>query len=129
MATAKATEKATKTSKAKSKPAATRATKKSPAKKPVARKASAASSRGTSTGTKEFMTPRFTIQTIYWLIIAALFLAFGLWILTLQMQIHRMYDRIELNQSMINVLTPAEQDAAKEAANTPTEATDTPAAQ
>lgn len=47
-------------------------------------------------GEKPFFKFRINHQTFYWLIIGALVLGFGIWIITRSMQLQVLYDRIEI---------------------------------
>ncbi len=50
--------------------------------------------------TVPFMEVRITVQTIYWLILALISVAFVMWVYTLQAQIYEIYDQInEMNIS------------------------------
>ena len=87
------------------------ATKKTIAKKPTTRKTTTrkSSSRKAVTTSKKpavrsfqrceetqpFMTMRLTRQTIYWLIIAVLSIAFTVWVLKLQSDINELYSQID----------------------------------
>jgi hypothetical protein len=47
-----------------------------------------------------FMTFEFTIQSVYWLILSALVLALGAWVMHLNVQIQEIYDQIEANAQL-----------------------------
>ncbi|OYX42944.1 hypothetical protein B7Y94_02665 [Candidatus Saccharibacteria bacterium 32-49-12] len=47
----------------------------------------------------DFMTYRFTRQTVYWLILAVISIAFTLWIFKFQADINDLYNQIELLQA------------------------------
>lgn len=49
-----------------------------------------------SPGPKPFVTFKFTQQTVYWLIIGALILGFGIWVMYLTIRVHSQYDDIEV---------------------------------
>lgn len=48
-----------------------------------------------------FMTFKLTRQTLYWLVLSAVVVAFTLWILKLQSDIQEIYDSIDANNSTI----------------------------
>ncbi|HET8884415.1 MAG TPA: hypothetical protein VFM68_03010 [Candidatus Saccharimonadales bacterium] len=70
-------------------------------KKAGTKKAKVASVRSfrRSEETVPFFTYRFTTQTLYWIILGGLILALGLWVMTLNMQIQKLYDQVELNSA------------------------------
>jgi hypothetical protein len=43
----------------------------------------------------------FTIQTVYWLILGALFISVALWIASLNLRIQSLYDQIDQTNEMI----------------------------
>lgn len=47
----------------------------------------------------DFMTFRFTKQTLYWAVLGAVVLLFTVWILKLQSDIQAIYDQIEITQA------------------------------
>lgn len=53
---------------------------------------------------KEFFTFRITNQTLYWSIFSIVVLAFGIWIIQLQIEIQGLYDAIELNNMQLEML-------------------------
>lgn len=81
------------------------ATKKAAVKKTTAKakKSAALQSFKLTKADKPFLTFAITRQTLYWLIIAAAFLALGLWIIDLQIKVNAIYDQIEMNQSNYDV--------------------------
>lgn len=111
MATTRSTSKST-TKKATTKTAKSTsgATKKTTAK-PKAVRTPAKSTRryvGLDAQPSNFFQFRITIQTVYWAIIGALVLALGIWIINLQMQVHRIYDAIDTSESQYSQLTEDE---------------------
>ncbi len=42
-----------------------------------------------------FFTFRITHETFYWIILSSLVLALGVWVITLSMQVQRLYDQVE----------------------------------
>lgn len=76
---------------AKKKPASKTQATKSQAKKQT----SSVGSFHRSIDTEPFFTVRFTHQTVYWSILAALILALGLWVLTLTIRVEKLYSEIE----------------------------------
>jgi uncharacterized protein HemX len=55
-----------------------------------------------------FMTFNFTIQSAYWLVLSALILGLGAWVMYLNVQIQNIYDQIELNTQLSETyLSPA----------------------
>ena len=67
-------------------------------KKAVASKAAKMQSLKLAPETENFMSVKITMQTVYWVIICLLSLAFALWILTVQADINNLYDQIETLQ-------------------------------
>jgi uncharacterized protein HemX len=62
-----------------------------------------------------FMTFNFTIQSAYWLVLSALILGLGAWVMYLNVQIQNIYDQIELNTQLSETyLSPAVEKAAPE---------------
>lgn len=53
-----------------------------------------------------FMTFRITQQTFYWVVIGALILALGIWVLTLTIKLQQVYDEIDTLQQQDTVLVP-----------------------
>ena len=53
-----------------------------------------------------FLTFRATHETFYWIVLGALVLALGIWVLTLTVKIQQIYDDIDVLQSQ-TVETPA----------------------
>lgn len=53
-----------------------------------------------------FMTFRITQQTFYWVVIGALILALGIWVLTLTIKLQQVYDEIDMLQQQDTTLTP-----------------------
>ena len=51
--------------------------------------------------TEPFFVFKATHQTIYWLILCCLVLALGIWVLTLNMKIQRIYDQIDQNSDLV----------------------------
>lgn len=47
--------------------------------------------------TGEFMTVKFTTQTLYWLVLGAIVILFTLWLMQLQANIQSIYDQIDAN--------------------------------
>lgn len=47
-----------------------------------------------------FMTYKFTQQSFYWLIIGALVIALGAWVMHLNIKIQRIYDQVEINSAL-----------------------------
>lgn len=82
-------------------------TKKKSASKSSAKKASKAPIRSfTVTDDRPpFMTFRITQQTFYWVVIGALILALGIWVLTLTIKLQQVYDEIDMLQQD-TTLTP-----------------------
>jgi hypothetical protein len=61
-----------------------------------------------------FLTFNFTIQSFYWLILSALILALGAWVMYLNVQIQEIYDQVELNtQQNQSYMTPTTKQASK----------------
>ena len=89
MATAKKT--TAKTSSAKPK---TTTTQKAPAKKAPAKKAEYESFQ-LATEAEDFMTVRLNMQTIYWLILGVISIAFAWYTMSLTMSINDLYDQID----------------------------------
>jgi hypothetical protein len=54
--------------------------------------------------TTPFMQTRFTVQSLYWVILGAVVIAFGLWLASLQMEINKIYDQIDRNQAQSQLL-------------------------
>lgn len=108
--------------------ATTKSTAKKAVKKPAKKVAASTKSTAKSTRAKQpkrrivgydahpnnFFKVQVTIQTVYWAIIAALVLALGIWIITLQIQVHKIYDAIEANDAASSALTPQEIEYLKE---------------
>lgn len=116
MATTKA--KSTKTAKPTTKPV-----KKAPAKKKAApRAASNTKAKPTyrslhvSSPDRPFLSFSITRQTFYWLIILALVLGLGGWVISLQVKINDLYNKIEENQQSISTYQSMELAAKKKAA-------------
>ena len=103
MATAKKT--TAKTANAKSKTTTTKKTpaKNAPSKKAVARKAPVSKKQKKAeyesfqlaTGSEDFMTVRLNMQTIYWLILGVISIAFAWYTMSLTMSINDLYDQID----------------------------------
>ena len=103
MATAKKT--TAKTSSAKPKTTTTKKApvKKAPAKKAVARKTPVSKNHKNSdyesfqlaTETEDFMTVRLNMQTIYWIILGIISIAFAWYTMSLTMSINDLYDQID----------------------------------
>lgn len=68
-------------------------------KKPVAKKATAKKTVAT-VHHRPFMQAKFTEQTIYWIVIGVAVVALAAWVLSLQVQLNEMYDRIELETTV-----------------------------
>lgn len=80
------------------------ATKKVATKKAATKSAPKMQSLKLAKATQPFMTVKMTHQTLYWIIISLLSLSFALWVLTIQTDINRLYDQIEvLQQEEINL--------------------------
>lgn len=47
--------------------------------------------------TTPFLTIAITRQTLYWLIISAMVLALGLWVINIQIKVNELYDSIEIS--------------------------------
>lgn len=88
-------------------------TKKTVAKRPVAKKA-ASRPRATAVRVSKkrqmqsfklapqdtpFMSMTPTVQTVYWTVIGVIAIVFTTWIMTLQAQIHAIYDSIDVNNA------------------------------
>lgn len=54
-----------------------------------------------------FMTFKATHQTAYWLIISLLLLAIGVWVISLTIRVHSLYDTVEQQSSSNSVTAPA----------------------
>ena len=65
-------------------------------------KASAQSFRVTKPATP-FLHFDFTIQTVYWLILGALFISVALWIASLNLRIQSLYDQIDLTTQSVDM--------------------------
>jgi hypothetical protein len=80
----------------------TSVTKKSTAKKP-----STIHHRSLSRSSQpEFMTFKFTQQTLYWIIIGALIIALSAWVLSLTIQIQNIYDNIDELRADTSISAP-----------------------
>jgi cell division protein FtsL len=56
--------------------------------------------------TMPFFNFDFTIQTVYWLVLSALVVSLGLWVMSLNMQVQELYDQIDqTNQEIILPVT------------------------
>lgn len=53
---------------------------------------------------ESFLSARFTTQSIYWVIIGIVILAFGGWVTYLQLKINDIYDKIDQNQAYYDQL-------------------------
>ncbi|MGB3024078.1 MAG: hypothetical protein WBB39_04735 [Candidatus Saccharimonadales bacterium] len=84
--------------------------KKKPAKKPVSNKSRTKSSpvkrssgaksvAAVSRSDRAFMETRFTEQTLYWLIIGVAVVALAAWVLSIQVQMNDMYDKLDVQNS------------------------------
>ena len=51
-----------------------------------------------------FFTFRISHQTVYWLVLAALFLGLGVWVVNINDKVQRIYDQIDQTNSAINAL-------------------------
>ncbi len=95
-------------------------TKKTVAKRPVAKKA-ASRPRATAVRVSKaarmqsfklapqerpFMSMTPTVQTLYWTVIGIIAIVFTTWIMTLQAQIHSIYDSIDVNNANNSVVMP-----------------------
>lgn len=49
-----------------------------------------------------FFTFKFTQQTVYWIILGLLVIALGAWVMTLNMKVQAIYDKIEQDSSIID---------------------------
>lgn len=92
-------------------------TKKKPAAKkaaPKSRKAAPAAVRSLRLAkeTRPFRSTTLTRETLYWVILGVVVVAFGAWIMKLQEEIQGIYDSIEANSSSM-VLPLEEKDAPK----------------
>jgi len=47
-----------------------------------------------------FFTFKFTYQTAYWLILCALVLALGIWVIDLNVKVQKIYDQIDMNNTI-----------------------------
>lgn len=47
-----------------------------------------------------FFTFKFTYQTVYWLILCALVLALGIWVIDLNVKVQKIYDQIDMNNTI-----------------------------
>jgi hypothetical protein len=65
-------------------------------------KTSAQSFRVTKPATP-FLHFDFTIQTVYWLILGALFISVALWIASLNLRIQSLYDQIDLTTQSVDM--------------------------
>lgn len=65
------------------------------------KKAAPARSFALSRSDTPFMTLKLTKQSLYWLILGVIVIAFGAWIMKLQSDIQTIYDAIDANDSMI----------------------------
>lgn len=106
MATSKSTSKKPTPKKTASKPTTSRPKAKVATKTPVKSKKQTKAAKVTGPQTlrlcedqQQFMEFKLTKQTVYWAIIAGLVLALGLWIFSVQNQVHNIYDQI--NQATI----------------------------
>lgn len=116
MATTKA--KSTKTAKP-----TTKTVKKAPAKKKTTTRATSTKkaqpqyrSLHVSSPDRPFLSFNVTRQTFYWLIILALVLGLGGWVISLQIKINDLYNKIEENQQSISTYQTMELAAKKKAA-------------
>jgi hypothetical protein len=50
--------------------------------------------------TPSFFTFKFTYQTAYWLILSALVLALGIWVIDLNVKVQKIYDQIDMNNTI-----------------------------
>lgn len=48
---------------------------------------------------QDFMSFRFTVQTVYWLILSVLVLALGIWVISLNTKINDIYNQIDASNS------------------------------
>lgn len=53
-----------------------------------------------------FMTFRITHQTFYWVVLSALVLALGVWVLTLTVKLQQVYDEIDTLQQQEQSVAP-----------------------
>lgn len=53
-----------------------------------------------SSRTTPFMTYKFTQQSLYWVLIGALVIALGAWVMYLNMKIQKIYDQVEINSAL-----------------------------
>lgn len=51
--------------------------------------------------TQPFFVFRVTRQTLYWLILAVIVLALGVWVLVLNIRIQNIYDQIDANDNLV----------------------------
>jgi type VI protein secretion system component VasF len=54
----------------------------------------------------DFMSVRFTTQTLYWLVLGVVVVLFTLWLMHLQASIQEIYDQIDANTASNLNLTP-----------------------
>ncbi len=73
-------------------------------KKVVSKKAGPQSFKTYSDPTP-FFTFRITHETFYWVILCSLVLALGIWVITLSMQVQKLYDQVEAS-NLSNYSTP-----------------------
>lgn len=74
-------------------------TKKKPTAKSNTKKAAANRSFVVASERPPFFAFRITHQTFYWVVLGALILALGVWVLTLTVKIQQIYDDIDILQS------------------------------
>lgn len=88
-------------------------TKKKPVSKKVTTKKTAASKAKKQASVRSFRPTRSqqpfmsfqpSRQTLYWLILSAIVLVFGMWIITLQVQIQDIYNSIDANNEAYSTL-------------------------
>ena len=81
-------------------------------KKPVVHaaskhKAPAMRSFAPSHPTEPFFTFRMTHQTFYWAVLAILVLALGIWVVTINDKVQRIYDQIDASNAALTEDTPS----------------------
>ena len=55
--------------------------------------------------TEPFFTFRITHQTLYWTILAVLVLALGLWVISINDKVQRIYDQIDASNAAVSEMT------------------------
>jgi len=57
----------------------------------------------TSSSSESFFTFRFTVQTVYWLILSIFVLGLGIWVTYLNVKVQQLYDQIEMRDSQAHI--------------------------